>query len=494
MSLTEVTELAVLFAQLMATGAAAGSANHSHAPLSLVPQEHDAKALSYFTTWSAQGYVYGANDDLQLADYVENSTSIAHDVLTAKYAFTPASELAGAGWAHFYSEARADLWFLLDAGWSESGKGSGSNIWMNASKWPFDIPERNDTSPTVRLKKFDEAVRALGWRGGGLWFGALNDFDKAETPFTIEQMASWSRDAGIQYWKVDFCADSYVTPCALSRRARAVHPTLHFEHGCPTSPFPSFVPFNEGNNGRLDPSMLGHWAIMLNCTQILRTYDTADALVIPQTLERIQSLLQLAPTLTKRRSSPVVGGVSTTITSTGTVLCAATTALPVESHASSADQREHPALGSVCFPPKDPDLPANVPLGAPLVLDCPAGQIITTILLADYGKAAGTCLPALSPDECVAQSARWCDSCEHCQAFDTLFSESAQYHSCGVDHINLHGNNWDLYLRNDSFHRRYPATKINDADCPTQHVLPNSKCNENRTSGVFASNPQCSSP
>ena len=49
---------------------------------SLVPAAAHPNALSYFTTWSAQGYVFGANQDLALAAYVENSTSIAHDVLT----------------------------------------------------------------------------------------------------------------------------------------------------------------------------------------------------------------------------------------------------------------------------------------------------------------------------------------------------------------------------------------------------------------------------
>ena len=77
---------------------------------------------------------------------------------------------------------RADLWFLLDAGWAEEGKGSGANIWMNATKWPFDIPERNNSAPTQRLSRFDAAVRKLGWKGGGLWFGALNDFSKPDAP------------------------------------------------------------------------------------------------------------------------------------------------------------------------------------------------------------------------------------------------------------------------------------------------------------------------
>jgi hypothetical protein len=184
---------------------------------SLVPVKVHPSQLSYFTTWSAQGYVYGANDELSLTDYIKNSTSIAHAVLTARYAFTAASKLPGAGWADFYPKARSDLWFLLDAGWAEDGKTNGSNIWMNATKWPFDIPERNSTSPTDRLRRFNAAVQKLGWKGGALWFGALNNFEKSDAPFSIEELATWSRDAGINYWKVDFCADTYASHRVRSR-------------------------------------------------------------------------------------------------------------------------------------------------------------------------------------------------------------------------------------------------------------------------------------
>jgi|EP01047_Picozoa_sp_COSAG01_P055241 hypothetical protein len=234
--------------------------------------------------------------------------------------------------------------------------------------------------------------------------------------------------------------------------------------------------------------MLGHWAIMLNCTDVLRTYDTADALVIPQTLERIQSLLQLAPTLTRGREALSDGSSH--------VLCVSSTALPIDEFAETLTS-DYGATGPsplTCEPPRDPDLPPNTSAGIPLTLQCPRGSKITSVLLADYGKAAGTCLPALSPSECVAQWKRWCESCPRCMAFDTLFSETVQFHSCGVGHINSRGNNWDLYLRNDSFATRYLATKIDGSSCPTQHILPNAKCNENRTSGVFSIDPTCTSP
>jgi hypothetical protein len=67
------------------------------------------------------------------------------------------------------------------------------------------------------LRRFNAAVQKLGWKGGALWFGALNNFEKSDAPFSIEELATWSRDAGINYWKVDFCADTYASHRVRSR-------------------------------------------------------------------------------------------------------------------------------------------------------------------------------------------------------------------------------------------------------------------------------------
>ena len=106
-------------------------------------------------------------------------------MLTARYALGDPASLPGAGWAGYYPAARADLYFLLDAGWAEDGRGPGANLWMNATKWPFDIPVRNDTTPTARLARFNAAVRARGWRGGALWFGALEELTKPGAAYSV---------------------------------------------------------------------------------------------------------------------------------------------------------------------------------------------------------------------------------------------------------------------------------------------------------------------
>ena len=214
-----------------------------------------------------------------------------------------------------------------------------------------------------------------------------------------------------------------------------------------------------------------------------RTYDTASPLVIPQTLERIQSLIQLAQPLPFAASA---GGA--------TVICNATAPL-------TGGGGGEP---TVCTPPPEREESKRVAAAdrpghagrddhPGVVLVCPTGQAITQILFADYGEAAGTCAPARSPDACVAEAARWCRSCPQCLAFDTLFSESASFHGCSDIAF---GNNWDLYLRNESFARRHPALKVDDSGCAagTPKVLPGMKCNANRTSGVFAPNPACSAP
>ena len=52
---------------------------------------------------------------------------------------------------------------MLDAGWSDDGKGRTANVFMNATKFPFNLePNSTGTAPTARLKAFNDAVIAAG--------------------------------------------------------------------------------------------------------------------------------------------------------------------------------------------------------------------------------------------------------------------------------------------------------------------------------------------
>ena len=187
---------------------------------SLVPPALADGAASYWTTWSAQGYRYGAYRNLSLADYVHNSTRHAHEHLTEEAVFgrsnrtglrhqnPPVIEPQFEPWASYLPQAQKDLFLLLDAGWADEHQGhhgghvntSCDNVCMNSTKFPFAMDA--NASPTARLTAFNAAAKKHGWRGGALWFGALGSLTKADAPHSIEQVASWSRDAGINYWKV----------------------------------------------------------------------------------------------------------------------------------------------------------------------------------------------------------------------------------------------------------------------------------------------------
>lgn len=176
---------------------------------SLVPPAIAVGAASYWTTWSAQGYRYGAHRNLSLADYVHNSTPHAHAHLTEAAVFGPDKNSPQfLPWATYLPRARQDLFLLLDAGWADEHQGhrghhvntSCDQVCMNATKFPFATDSH--TNPTARLAAFNTAAKRHGWRGGALWFGALESLTKADSAHSIEQVASWSRDAGINYWKV----------------------------------------------------------------------------------------------------------------------------------------------------------------------------------------------------------------------------------------------------------------------------------------------------
>merc|ERR1719336_3214172 len=130
-----------------------------------------------------------------------------------------------------------------------------------------------------------------------------------------------------------------------------------------------------------------------------------------------------------------------------------------------------------------------------LTLACPIdGDVIVSVEFASFGRPRGTCEVARSPTECVAEARRWCESCDKCKSFATYFSEKAQFHSCESTTGAGRGNNWDSYFRSEAFGTRHGKTNINSTACPIEHVLPTLNCNENRTSGVFSADPDCSAP
>ena len=161
--------------------------------------------------------------------------------------------------------------------------------------------------------------------------------------------------------------------------------------------------------------MLGHWAIMLNCSDVVRTYDTADALVIPQTLERVQSYIQLSQQManTTKQGTAIVCKATNAVDGTGTAAVAAANEEGRTTHVLDP--------GPYCWPPTPSSSPSSSSSSTvvdqkivdSLDIKCPeTAMVITQILYASFGKQSGTCDPALSHQGCVEQAREWCNSCK----------------------------------------------------------------------------------
>ena len=432
---------------------------------SLVPPG-PAPAASYYTTWGSEGYVYGAGQNLSLADYVANGTRLSHGFFDYGHTFGDAAcnvsaANATCGWAaRFHAAARADLFFVLDAGWAEEGK------LPDGSRAPCDVLNATKFAPfggasvpnAQRLRRLNSAVAALGWRGAGLWFGSFADGSP-----NVTARARASREADIGYWKVDFCADARGnSACALADVAHAAYPTLLIEHGCPQSGFPSFSPFNTGPADRFDVArMAATWTAMLNCSDVFRTYDTAAALSISQTLDRVQVLLQAGVNVGAPGAAPTRPAVT----------CASANASSASANASAST----------------------------LVLACPAGLAMRKLLYANFGRHVGSCERPYSGTELVTVAAAACDEHAACAGFE-LDADHVQFHECANASLKLnHGHDsWTAHLKA----ARYGAvasTMIDSAACPRpaggHGYLPNAPgglLNAARTGGVFASDHACS--
>lgn len=202
------------------------------------------------------------------------------------------------GWCHtLYPKVRKDLIFTICDGWelpdSQHGRAPlnvglfGSQV-LDAGKFPG----YGDT-PAERLKFYADNVKAAGWKGAGLWICAQEDaahqradgsFDPA---YWIERL-SWSRDAGIAYWEVDWgrhCGNPAFRRF-LSLMARELAPELVIEHivGCGGLN-------DEFGAGRVSPAYLHACVQYARFSDVFRSYDITHQLSLATTLDRVAELL-----------------------------------------------------------------------------------------------------------------------------------------------------------------------------------------------------------
>ncbi len=267
---------------------------------------------SYWCTWSAQNFAvdtFTLNYVIGLGDH-----TVPSDNLTQKAVF------GENGWEkQMPQEIKKDLFIVFDVGWDIAGD-SHSN---KADKWILGTHEVASDKfpdctgkPEERLRKLNELTKKAGWKGAAIWVAAQTSMDskgKKPTDKEVEnyfrERFRWSKNAGIQYWKVDYGArgGDIKFRQMLTRLSHEEAPGLWVENGRGSGPFnDDECPWDDPNPGKTGKyknwdkgKALETAHNLIEFSDVLRTYDVSAQLSIPTTLDRVVQIMGTFNSATK---------------------------------------------------------------------------------------------------------------------------------------------------------------------------------------------------
>lgn len=267
---------------------------------------------SYWCTWSAQNFAvdtFTLNYVIGLGDH-----TLPADNLTEKAVFDDP------GWEkQFPQKIKKDLFVVFDAGWDIAG---GSHL-DKAGKWIMGTQELAidkfpscTGSPEERLGKLNALVKQRGWKGAGIWIAAQTSMDSrgqkptdSEVEKYFRERVIWSRNAGINYWKVDYGlrGGDLKFREMLSRVVHEEAPGLWLENGRGSGPFnddecpwdsPNFTKSGSYKNWDHGNALKTAHNLLI-FSDVLRTYDITAQLSVPTTLDRVVQILASFDSLPK---------------------------------------------------------------------------------------------------------------------------------------------------------------------------------------------------
>ncbi len=260
-----------IFAPLYAMG------SYSKTELSLVPQE-PAKVPNYYCTWFVQNYTV-AQGTLETIDPLTGNqgnvaarSHINEDNMVGKQKD---------GWLYrFHPKARRDLIFIMDHGWQEGG-------FFTSKLNPEKFPSFAKYDYATRLKELNKIVKDAGWRGLGLWTRGNPSKEK------IREMVTWSKKAGILYWKIDGGDTSRYFSTTLSDE---IYPELVVEHITGHYPLNGVTDKNRNSQPTVggpskfaDARQVGN---ILQKTEVFRNYDVTSTLSVATSLQRAVDIIE----------------------------------------------------------------------------------------------------------------------------------------------------------------------------------------------------------
>jgi hypothetical protein len=269
--------------------------------VNLIP-EQPGKTPSYWCTWGAQNYAIAGMDD--------TSWNMPYNNLDEVKLFQDP------GWAvSSFDRVRPDLYLLFDVGWDTP-----AGIDIEHERWRLGSLEVDTGrfpsctgSPPERLTKLNRLVQLAGWRGAAIWVapqavGEGRDgflYDPPALEAYYRQRARWSREAGIEYWKVDtgLRGEDIHYRRMLNEIAAQEAPGLVLEHAIPLGPLNDeatpWANVKTNSSGRYrhwdNGGILRRALELVSFSDVLRTYDVTNQLSVATTLDRVAAILAEAP-------------------------------------------------------------------------------------------------------------------------------------------------------------------------------------------------------
>jgi len=259
----------------------------------LIPNE-PGSTPSYYCTWEAQNSGTQEERELDPVKFEgDQGARRARNNLNDEFLF------GDDGLALQYEKIRGDLYFVLDDGWDvpydvhpDTQRHQFGSLLLNEERFPSCTG-----TPDVRLHKMNERIKALGWKGVGLWVASQAQGEREENVFTTaqakdywRQRLDWSKYAKIGYWKVDwgFHADSVAFRKMLTTLAREIDPELLIEQ-CRC-----MHPINNRGGRFSDWETVTDDALeMFSFSDVFRSYDVTSQLSAATTIDRLSVLLQI---------------------------------------------------------------------------------------------------------------------------------------------------------------------------------------------------------
>ena len=276
--------------------------------MNLIPSRNEA-SLAYWCSWHTQNVVAAIRrEELHSSENAASMKQGAEGACSARAMLNEDLLFGPDGYAYQFEDVRGDLYLMLDDGWDV-------DYGINPDKRPEcfgslemseeRFPSVKGHSPAMRLKMINDRVKALGWKGIGIWVAAQRAAEDCDAPYGEcdrdywRERVLWCREAGVEYWKVDWGtqAGNVDFRRALTEIGRELYPALTIEHAVCIGPVNAHDHPDEALRGRY--AGMG-WVAELSKeiaseSQVFRSYDVLNALAIPTTLDRVAFLLAHAP-------------------------------------------------------------------------------------------------------------------------------------------------------------------------------------------------------